>query len=398
VDFTQNPYDDEEEPASSVPAEGLKIELEILKSKLDQVKREFELYKSRNPQSPAKTARDSFQQKQAGQTIPAELQISRTNLPTNEISKSSIFITKEQEIETVLRTVETRKQNIYESQEFDHPKPVAQEKPAETKKSTADLTTNLGSSIISKEQTEERKKILERVELNMSNLMKSSLGQSSIGGSKTDKNDPENLLKRALKEYTILQIRIKELKKKNLDLSEKQEAAQNELQAGRDAQIEPKLSEEVESRLKKLLEEKEKHLAEYRGTADLETQLRKKLMDLIAQVEEVEKKKQESEKTQATRNTLAQSKLLLDAPQLLEPPADPRKSEAGAEPVAVARASEPASRERALHLEVKHVQTKPAPGAPSPDAADKPAEPSRAELEAKQKSKKQMNEKLSRRG
>lgn len=396
VDFSKNPYDDDDEPSNSVPAEGLKIELEIIKSKLEQVRREFDLYKTRHPPtSPARSARSSFQpnQKQPVQTIPAELQVSRTHIPTNDISKSSIFINKEDEIETVLRTVQIDKPSIHESQDFDHPKSAAKEKPAEQKKPTADL----GSSIISKEQAEERKKILERVEMNMSSLMKSSLGQSAIGGAKTDKNDPEFLLKRALKEYNVLQIRIKELKKKHLEVAEKQEAALKELQAGRDAQIEPKLLLEIEDRLKLLLEDKEKHLSEYRGTADIEAQLRKKLMDLIAQVEDAEKKKQESERSQATRNTLNQSKLILDSPGLLEPLAETNPAEATQETVKrfsqpapqqpVRRTSEALSQEPALSLQVKHIQ-------PAPKAAEPPT---KEELEAKLKSKKTMTDKLSRR-
>jgi len=386
VDFMKNPYDDEDEPTTSVPAEGLKIELEILKSKLEQVKREFEQYKIKNPpSSPNKSGRDSFVpgQKQSGQTVPAELQISRTHIPINDISKSSIFINKEEEIETVLRTVQTDKQSIFESQDFEHQKPTPKQKQAETKKPAFDPAANLGNSIISKEQTEERKKILERVEMNMSTLMKSSLGQSSISGAKSDKNDPEYLLKRALREYNVLQIRIKELKKKNLEVNEKQEAVQLELQAGKDAQIEPKRLEEIEARLKLLLEEKEKHLVEYRGTAEIETQLRKKLMDLIAQVEEVEKKKQESERNQATKTTLSQSKLIVETPGLLE--ALPESQAAVDTPASIKRDSEVLSRTSALNLQVKHIQQTTTQAEPA----------SKEDLEAKLKSKKTMNDKLS---
>ena len=401
VDFLKNPYDDdEEEPASSVPIEGLKIELEILKSKLEQVRREFDHYKAKNPPtSPVRSARSSFQPnpKQPGQIVPAELQVSRTHIPTNDISKSSIFINKEEEIETVLRTVQIDKPSIHESQDFDHPKTAARNKPAEQKKPTADL----GSSIITKEQAEERKKILERAEMNMSSLMKSSLGQSSIGGARSDKNDPEFQLKRALKEYNVLQIRIKELKKKHLEVAEKHEAALKELQACKDAKAEPRLLQEAEDRLKQLLEEKEKHLSEYRGTADIEAQLRKKLMDLIAQVEEAEKKKLESDRTQATKNALSQSKLALDSPAMLEPLADANPADAAqgtdkrasqpAPQQPIRRTSETVSLEPALNLQPKQVQPK-----STPQPAPKPAEPpTKEELEAKLKSKKSMNDKLS---
>ena len=317
VDFGKNPYDDDEDESKP---DNNKIEIELLKGKLDQTKRERDFYKKKADETleatqKAPSTENSSQSSRRG--APQELQISRVAAPINSIGKSSIFITKEQEIEDVLMTSSPTnpKASLFESQDF-HGE--MEEKVISMKKSSDIVKNTLGiSTIITKEQNEERKKILERMDMNMSSLMNSSITQSnkSSGGKK---NETELQLKKALKEYNILNIRIKELKKRREDLNEKEEVDRKELEEGRLHQIEKKLLDEIEKRLEVVLGEKEKHYEELKATSEVENGLRTKITNLVKQLEEEEADKP----TEARNNAIvSQSKIVLEnAPLKVEKP------------------------------------------------------------------------------
>lgn len=164
-----------------------------------------------------------------------------------------------------------------------------------------DSVTNsfLGQSAIHADKKVEEAKRIERIEAGLSNL-------SQSGFKKKEKTEYEEKLKSMNKEFSILQAKLKELKKAHDEVEAKKMGAQKDLELARTSKVEPKVMIDVEDRYRALEVQKNAIAKEIAGYVELEKQLKQSLSKLLSEVATLE-----SGKAEVRASTLTQANAVL---------------------------------------------------------------------------------------
>ncbi len=271
--------------------------IEDLKVQLENAKREAERHSEHANLYPASIKQDPVE----------AMALSKLSLEQSQIAESKIVVDPTQ---SIIQTEENLSVSfgkpvdpLYESHvNFDRKKSIEVDGP---KIGLSSLAT---STIMQDPSTAER---IERLQTGLSSLAQSSIASKS----KAEKNPQELALRKMNKEFSILQIRIKDIQKKIASNDKLLLEVRAEHEHAIAAKVEQKVVEEVKNRLVDLTAEQEKLNIELIGCQDIEGQLMQGISTVLADIEKAAGGDKVPEKIEAT---LHQSKIIMETHEKLE--------------------------------------------------------------------------------
>lgn len=276
-------------------AEYIKI-IENLKEQLEVAKKELQRHIEHANQYPESIKQDPVE----------ALKRSKLALEESQLAQSKVIIDPTQ---SIIQTEESSALSfgkpvdpLYESQISFARKTIEEEQPK------AGLSTLTTSTIMQDSSTNER---MERLQSRLSSLAESKIEPKS----KVERNPQELSLRKMNKEFSILQIRIKDIQKKlsaNDTILLKERA---EFERAQEAKVEQKVIEDVEKRLLDLTAEQKKLQLELAGCQDIESQLMKGISSVLA---DITKSAGGDPMPEKLEETLQQSKIIVEQKEIIE--------------------------------------------------------------------------------